>query len=175
MNVLGCKEDDDEEGCVNMVTAENEALKDGGWKTPDDLWLDLEEEDNRKIFHVIEIIEKAEHSEVTTFPLCITDKDELLKGKSEKEGERTSHVTCEIGNGSHSSCENNDKQRVGWDEEELEWRHATITNNGSNSSKSYSSSSNSSFPATAAIIEAMLATHLECGVLLKSGINIVFF
>jgi hypothetical protein len=47
---------------------------------------------------------------VTTFPLGITDKDELLKGKSEKEGE------------------------------ELEWWHATITNNGSNSSKSYSSS-----------------------------------
>jgi hypothetical protein len=49
------EEDDDEEGCV-ITTAEIDRIGDEGWRTPDDSWLDLEEEDVFCIYHVNVII-----------------------------------------------------------------------------------------------------------------------
>ncbi len=58
--MLECEKDDDEEGCMNMVTGEDEAPnKDKGWGTLDSSWLDLKEENEGKTFHVNVIIEEV--------------------------------------------------------------------------------------------------------------------
>jgi hypothetical protein len=44
-NVLGCKEDEEEEGCMNVITGEGDAPEGEGRRTSDDFWLQMEEND----------------------------------------------------------------------------------------------------------------------------------
>ncbi len=55
VNVLECEEDDDKEGCMNMVTGVDEASNYEGWRTLDSSWRDLEEESDGKIFHIFHV------------------------------------------------------------------------------------------------------------------------
>jgi hypothetical protein len=48
-NVLGCKEDEEEEGCMNVVTGEGDAPEGEGRRTSDDSWLQMEENDRDRI------------------------------------------------------------------------------------------------------------------------------
>jgi hypothetical protein len=41
VNILECEEDDDEEGCVNMITGENRTLEYARRRTLISSWLDL--------------------------------------------------------------------------------------------------------------------------------------
>jgi hypothetical protein len=44
MTIIEGEEEEEEEGCVNVVISEDDLLVGEGSKTPDDLWLEMEEE-----------------------------------------------------------------------------------------------------------------------------------
>jgi hypothetical protein len=67
-----------------MVTGEDEVPKDKGWSTSDGSWLDLEEEENGKIFHVNVIMEEVEHSGEAASSPCLADEDVPYKGRNNR-------------------------------------------------------------------------------------------
>jgi hypothetical protein len=53
VNVLECKEDkEEEEGCVNVITGADKVLQREKWRIPDGSLLEMEEEDEEKLFHI---------------------------------------------------------------------------------------------------------------------------
>ncbi len=50
-------------------------LEDEGWRTPESSLLDLEEEDDGKIFHINIIMEESEQDREAASPYCPADED----------------------------------------------------------------------------------------------------
>jgi hypothetical protein len=53
VNVLGCGKDEEEEGWLIVISGEDDPVPKGrGWRTLNDSWLEMEQDDEEKIFHV---------------------------------------------------------------------------------------------------------------------------
>ncbi len=62
---VGYKEDADEEeeGFVNMAEGEYGCENNEGWRTPDDSWLDMEEQCGTLTYHVNIVVEDEDNDE----------------------------------------------------------------------------------------------------------------
>jgi hypothetical protein len=80
-------EGDDEEGCLNAVMGENDALGGEGWRTSNDSWLKMDKEDEGKVFHVnVAKGEEPNNRRTPSPPPCLTKEfaDWKLRKKQER-------------------------------------------------------------------------------------------